>query len=176
MPWGETMIFADIGWPELLVILSLALMIFGPQRMVELARTAGKALREFRKITDEFSGTFTDILKEEPPPRTHLPAAAKTAAQTQAEPPQPPTFDDSLPIPPLVTVPPDEYDPADQSMPPFPAESEPADEPAPETDELLAPAESIGPSTQPKSDLSEETEVDPDDRVGDPARPTAPED
>jgi len=42
-----------IGTPELLVILVLALVVVGPQRLPELGRTLGRALREFRKVQDE---------------------------------------------------------------------------------------------------------------------------
>jgi len=79
----------DVGWPELLVILAVALLVFGPQRMIELARTAGKALREFRTITAEFSGTFTDILKEEGAPE---PPADEPTLST--EPTTGPTMED----------------------------------------------------------------------------------
>jgi Tat protein translocase TatB subunit len=42
-----------IGTPELLVILVLALVVVGPERLPELGRTVGRALREFRKVQDE---------------------------------------------------------------------------------------------------------------------------
>lgn len=42
-----------IGMTELLVILAIALIIFGPKRLPELAKHLGKALREFKKATDE---------------------------------------------------------------------------------------------------------------------------
>ncbi len=45
-----------IGTPELLVILVLALVVVGPQRLPELGRTIGRALREFRKVQDEVRG------------------------------------------------------------------------------------------------------------------------
>jgi len=115
----------DVGWPELLVILAVALLFFGPQRMVELARTVGKALREFRTITNEFTGTFTDILKEEAPPPAR--PVTEPASATKAQ--EPPIIAGPLTIPPPAHVPPDEYDPADLSMPPFPDEPEPLDEP-----------------------------------------------
>ncbi|MBU1877847.1 MAG: twin-arginine translocase TatA/TatE family subunit, partial [Chloroflexi bacterium] len=129
----------DVGWPELLVILAVALLVFGPQRMVELARTAGKALNEFRKITNEFSGSFTDILQEPaaamrarpsvPNIQAATPAGEPTEESAEAEPapPAPPVFDRPLTIPSPIATPPDDYDPADQSMPPFPDEPAPAD-------------------------------------------------
>ena len=42
-----------IGMTELLVILAIALIVFGPKRLPELAKQLGKAMREFRKATDE---------------------------------------------------------------------------------------------------------------------------
>jgi Tat protein translocase TatB subunit len=42
-----------IGTPELLVILLIALIVVGPQRLPELTRSLGKGLREFRKVQDE---------------------------------------------------------------------------------------------------------------------------
>lgn len=38
----------DIGFPELLVILVIALLVFGPGRVPEMGRSLGRALREFR--------------------------------------------------------------------------------------------------------------------------------
>ena len=46
----------NIGPQELLVILIIALVVVGPQRLPELARTIGKGLREFRKMQDEVKG------------------------------------------------------------------------------------------------------------------------
>jgi TatA/E family protein of Tat protein translocase len=42
------------GTPELLVILVLVLLLFGPDKLPDLARQVGRAMREVRKITDEF--------------------------------------------------------------------------------------------------------------------------
>ena len=45
--------FGTIGVPELLVILLVALIIFGPKRLPDLGRALGKGLGEFRRATDE---------------------------------------------------------------------------------------------------------------------------
>lgn len=42
-----------IGMPELVVILVVALVVLGPRRLPELARTLGKAMAEFRRSTTE---------------------------------------------------------------------------------------------------------------------------
>jgi len=39
------------GTPELIVILVIALLIFGPKKLPELARSTGKAINEFRKAS-----------------------------------------------------------------------------------------------------------------------------
>lgn len=43
----------NVGWPELMVILIVAMLIFGPQRLAEVGGALGKAIREFRKTVRE---------------------------------------------------------------------------------------------------------------------------
>lgn len=42
-----------IGLPELIVIFVIALLVLGPQRLPELARTLGRALKEIQRATQE---------------------------------------------------------------------------------------------------------------------------
>ena len=59
----------DIGLQELLVIGVLALLVFGPSRLPELGRMFGRAMREFRRASDEFRTTVETNLKiNEPDP------------------------------------------------------------------------------------------------------------
>lgn len=44
---------ANIGWPEILVILLVLLLFFGAKRLPDLARSLGKSLREFKKGRDD---------------------------------------------------------------------------------------------------------------------------
>jgi sec-independent protein translocase protein TatA len=44
--------FGSIGMPELLVILVIALIFFGPGKLPELGSMIGKALRDFKKAVD----------------------------------------------------------------------------------------------------------------------------
>jgi Tat protein translocase TatB subunit len=50
--------FGPIGGPELILILVLALMLFGPRKLPQIGRTLGKALSEFRSVTHEFKSTL----------------------------------------------------------------------------------------------------------------------
>jgi Tat protein translocase TatB subunit len=49
-----------IGFPELLVILVVALLVLGPKRLPEVARTLGKGLAEFRKATADITEELRD--------------------------------------------------------------------------------------------------------------------
>lgn len=53
----------DIGFQELLIIGVIALLVFGPHRLPELARALGRALREFRRASDEFRSTIETNLQ-----------------------------------------------------------------------------------------------------------------
>ena len=81
-----------IGMPELLMILGLALIVLGPKKLPELAKTLGKGLAEFRRATDELKDEFRKVeadLDEPPPPAEPLtvdplPAQAAETPQTDA--------------------------------------------------------------------------------------------
>lgn len=47
--------FQGIGVPELILILAIALLIFGPSKLPEVGRSVGKAIREFRRSTREIA-------------------------------------------------------------------------------------------------------------------------
>jgi sec-independent protein translocase protein TatB len=83
----------NIGPPELLVVLVIALIVVGPQKLPELARTVGRALNEFRKVQDEVKDMVKLDLSMDPvttppptvttpptPHRTPRPAAASADA------------------------------------------------------------------------------------------------
>src|ERR1035438_8271047 len=52
-----------LGWPEMVFIFFLALVLFGPKKMPELGRTVGKALTEFRRASNELKSTFDREMK-----------------------------------------------------------------------------------------------------------------
>jgi sec-independent protein translocase protein TatB len=43
-----------IGMPELILILAIALIVIGPKKLPDLAKSLGRAMREFKKATNEF--------------------------------------------------------------------------------------------------------------------------
>lgn len=47
------MFIPKIGVPELILVLGLVVVIFGPKRLPEVGRSIGRTLREFRKSTKE---------------------------------------------------------------------------------------------------------------------------
>jgi len=54
----------NIGLPELLIILAIALIVFGPNKLPELARAFGRAMREFKKATEEVKESFEAETKD----------------------------------------------------------------------------------------------------------------
>jgi len=52
-----------LGWPEMVFIFILALVLFGPKKLPELGRTVGKALTEFRRASNELKSTFDREMK-----------------------------------------------------------------------------------------------------------------
>ena len=69
-----------IGMPELLVILGLALILIGPKKLPDLAKSLGKTMGELRKATDDLKETISEEItpiKDEIPNRRELEEAVK---------------------------------------------------------------------------------------------------
>ncbi len=85
-----------IGLPELIIILIVALIVFGPKKLPDLARSLGKGMAEFRKATDDFKSTIdkdlnVDLDKEDPfKPET--PPPAEIARNTESAPSEGPVI------------------------------------------------------------------------------------
>ena len=47
-----------LGMPEMMFIMVLALVLFGPKKLPEIGRTVGKAINEFRRASSELKTTF----------------------------------------------------------------------------------------------------------------------
>ena len=64
-----------IGPLELIVILALALILLGPEKFPEAGRAVGRAMREFRSVTNDLTRELNTAF-EEPPPRVNTPDTA----------------------------------------------------------------------------------------------------
>jgi sec-independent protein translocase protein TatA len=71
----------NIGFPEILVVLIIALIIFGPKRLPELGRSVGKGIREFRA---SISGNDDDDDEPSPKPQ-QIEGAEKPAEPVEGE-------------------------------------------------------------------------------------------
>ncbi len=65
-----------MGFGEILLILIVALIIFGPGKIPEIARTLGKTARAFRKATSDLTTAVTSELETEK--KTHQPPSKAT--------------------------------------------------------------------------------------------------
>jgi sec-independent protein translocase protein TatA len=72
--------FGSIGMPELIIILVIALIIFGPRKLPELGKSLGRSLNEFKRASTDLQNTLEQEIKIE----EQKEAAAKTE---QAAPP-----------------------------------------------------------------------------------------
>jgi len=72
----------NIGMPEMLVILVIALIFFGPRKLPELGRSLGKSLNEFKKASNDLRSTLEDEIRVEEQKEQR----AKTEAQRAAIP------------------------------------------------------------------------------------------
>jgi TatA/E family protein of Tat protein translocase len=63
-----------IGFPELLIILVVALIVFGPRKLPELGRSLGKSLSEFKRASNELRSTLEEEIRiDEHKARTQAP-------------------------------------------------------------------------------------------------------
>ena len=89
----------NIGAPELIIIAIIALVIFGPGKLPEVAQSLGRGVREFRKAASDVTDA-TKIDAPAPTPATPVvpPASANVPPVASASPPaEPPSGDAGQP-------------------------------------------------------------------------------
>jgi sec-independent protein translocase protein TatA len=57
--------FGTIGVPELIIILTIALIVFGPRKLPELGRSLGRSLSEFKRASNELRATLDEEIRIE---------------------------------------------------------------------------------------------------------------
>jgi len=73
----------SLGPAEILVVLVIALLVFGPDKMPDMARQAGRAFREFRRVQQHLRSEISGVLSDaDTPQATPSGDASSTAAST----------------------------------------------------------------------------------------------
>ena len=57
--------FGSVGVPELIIIFTIALIIFGPRKLPELGKSLGKSLAEFKRASNELKSTLEEEIRIE---------------------------------------------------------------------------------------------------------------
>lgn len=78
--------FGSIGMPELIIILVIALIIFGPRKLPELGKSLGKSINEFKRASADLQSTLEQEIKLE---------EQKSAAPPPSGPPPGPAVDEA---------------------------------------------------------------------------------
>jgi TatA/E family protein of Tat protein translocase len=98
----------NLGMPELMMIMLLALLLFGPKKLPEIGKQVGKALGEFKRASNDLKRSIQDEMDKvkegldpmssdppkpdpKPEPPALVPAAGAVAQQKAAEPATPST-------------------------------------------------------------------------------------
>ena len=86
----------SVGFPELIIIFVIALLVFGPRRLPELGRSVGLAINEFKKGANDLRNSFEEEVRREEqsvraaqiPPEAPAPSErseSKEPAETQTK-------------------------------------------------------------------------------------------
>ena len=78
-----------IGVPEMLILLVVALIVFGPRKLPDLGRSLGRSIAEFKRASTELRNTLDDEIRSEdrktvPPPAPTDPATIGSSAAPEA--------------------------------------------------------------------------------------------
>jgi sec-independent protein translocase protein TatA len=82
-----------LGFPELIIIFVVALLVFGPRKLPELGRSLGRGLSEFKRASNDLRATLDDEIRDEerrtalttPSPAAPDPAVPPPASSMNAE-------------------------------------------------------------------------------------------
>jgi TatA/E family protein of Tat protein translocase len=91
----------NLGMPEMIFIVLMALVLFGPKKLPELARQLGKAMAEFKKASNEFKNQLeTEMMNIELEDRAKQPPPAPSPTILPAE-----KLFDTVSVPPIESIP-----------------------------------------------------------------------
>ncbi len=132
-----------LGFGEIVIILVLALVLLGPQKLPEVAKQLGKGMRDFKKASDGLKEQFEkEFYADDPKPRrpAPVPQAPPASAPVPAGPPKPVPLASAENVPGLDVA---LFDPPSAAPAPA-AVAAPQPAPAPET--AASPAPTATPS------------------------------
>ena len=92
--------FGSIGMPELIIILVIALIIFGPRKLPELGRSLGRSIGEFKKASNELRNTLEEEIRIEEQRDQRAATRAEQDSAIAAAAPPPATPPPAAPAPP----------------------------------------------------------------------------
>lgn len=78
-------IFQDIGAPEILVILGLALLLFGTKKLPDIGRSLGKGIKEFKSGIKGFGDDVRDGMETDEKAPATTPVEVSDATRPKAE-------------------------------------------------------------------------------------------
>ena len=73
----------NLGWPEILIILTIALIIFGPRKLPQLGKSLGESLAQFRRASEDFKRTWEQEVEVERH-RIETPLITESATEASA--------------------------------------------------------------------------------------------
>ena len=63
--YNSSNMFGSVGVPELIIIFTIALIIFGPRKLPELGKSLGRSLAEFKRASNELTSTLDEEIRTE---------------------------------------------------------------------------------------------------------------
>lgn len=82
----NTTLFAMLGWPEIIGIIVVVLILFGAKKVPELMRGLGSGIKEFKKASRDVQEELERAIEEEPPRKTSAPSTADHPAAPSSNP------------------------------------------------------------------------------------------
>lgn len=140
--------FGSLGFPELVFILVLALLIFGPRKLPEVGRTLGRALGEFRRATSDLKRSLDVELStaeyRSPPKLPERRREERADDQPEVRPDQPPEARPGTRAEPSSSA-----VPGSRTEQEAPAAEAPTDAAAPAGTEATGGEDALGPAGEP---------------------------
>ena len=81
--YNSSIMFGSVGVPELIIIFTIALIIFGPRKLPELGKSLGKSLAEFKRASNELKSTLDEEIRSEERRSTERQEPPRVAASVE---------------------------------------------------------------------------------------------